>query len=64
MAEFEPEYIYAMCYSDSCIYEIELDEIDEKLHTEEILKRRGLNLEECDIMYTTRRINHIISLKL
>lgn len=57
------EYLYVLDYSDSTICEIQLDEEDENLETEDILNRRNLDMDECSFMWTTNKIDTIIELK-
>lgn len=58
------EYLYVLDYSDATVCEIKLDKEDDKLTTEEILHRRGLNADECAFMYTVRKCDYIIPLTI
>lgn len=55
------EYAYVMDYSIGEIFEIELTKEDKNLETEEILDKYGFNLDECYLMFSTKklRINKI-----
>lgn len=64
ITEDNNEYLYILDYSDCTVCEIKLDEKDDKLTTEEILYRRGLNPDECAFMYTTLKCDYIIPLEI
>lgn len=53
------EWLYALDMSDNTICEIELDEKDNSLDTEDIFRRRNMNIENCMFMYSTERITKI-----
>lgn len=64
MAEYNPEYLYCLDYSDNTICEIILDEKDDELNTEEILHRRHMNIDTCAYMYSSTKINNITEIEI
>ena len=50
------EYLYVLDFNSASIYEIELDDKDQELESEEILSRRGLNADECNFMFTKSKL--------
>ena len=56
------EYCYILDYSDSTICKIELTEEEKELETEDLLKRHGLDIDQCAFMFSSRDLNSIIDL--
>lgn len=50
-------YCYVFDYSVGEIYEIKLDEQDDENQTEDILDRRGLNINNCYVMFTENKLS-------
>lgn len=62
-AEFKiKEYCYILDYSDSTVCVIEITEEDFNLESEELLKKYGCNIDTCEYMYSTNKIDNIIKL--
>ena len=49
-------YLYVLDFSCPGIYEIELTEEDQKLTSNEILKKHGLKEDNCHFMYTKDKL--------
>lgn len=50
-------YAYVFDYCSGSIYELELDSKDDTEDTEEVLDRRGLNIDDCHIMFVNDKLN-------
>lgn len=62
-AEFKiKEYCYILDYSDSTVCVIEITEEDFNLESEELLEKYGCNIDTCEYMYSTNKIDNIIKL--
>ena len=62
MEENNFNYLYILEFSYLAIYEIELTEEDQKLTSNEILKKRGLKEDNCNFMYTKNKLE-LLTLK-
>lgn len=51
------EYCYILSYGLGKMFEHFITEDEINLTTEEILKKHGLNEDECSIMYSTDKLN-------
>lgn len=49
-------YLYIMDYCQCAIYEIEYDDKKEDDDIERFLKEYGLNIDECDYMYSETKL--------
>uniref|UniRef100_A0AAU8MJK4 Uncharacterized protein n=1 Tax=Geladintestivirus 1 TaxID=3233133 RepID=A0AAU8MJK4_9CAUD len=49
------EYLYVLDYSDSTVCEIVLTEEDQNARVETILKKYGLDIDNCAFMFTLER---------
>ena len=55
------EYLYVLDFCQNQIFEIELDDKDQDsangiIDTELILNRRGLNIDNCEYMYSGKKL--------
>lgn len=53
---YEPEYCYILSYGLGKIFKHFITEDEFNLTTEELLKKYGLNEDECSIMYTSNNL--------
>lgn len=49
-------YLYVLEFSYPAMYEIELTEEDQKLTSDEILKKHGLKEDNCHFMYSENEL--------
>ena len=50
------EYVYVFDYNQCSIYEIELNENTTNLETDELLNHYGLNVDECYVMFSSKKL--------
>lgn len=54
---YKPEYCYILSYSLSKIFEYCITEDEVELNLEELLRKHGLNVDECSFMYSSDKLN-------
>lgn len=51
-----PEYVYILSFSLGKVFEHCIIDDETELSSEELLKKHGLNADECSIMYSTDKL--------
>lgn len=54
---YKPQYCYILSFGLGKVFEHFITEDEVDFTTEELLKKHGLNEDECSIMYSTDKLN-------